>query len=421
MLWQNPKRNRSDIIAFQNRKLRRIIAHTYANVVHYRELFDQVGLTPNSIRSVEDLQLIPLTAKSDLRVRPLEEILSAGIKPHKLVRLKTSGSSGQPFTIRRTPLEEHLINMFRIRACRQFGVRISDRITYVREKWLGGRERGFLGRFRQAMGIYRDNLVDCFQSAHGILRELEKIQPDVVGGYPSALGYAAALARSYKFRIRPRLMITGGEVLSSVTRDRIEGAFSSRVFDAYGAHEFNLLAWQCPKESLYHVCDDNVIVEIIKSGRPAQQGETGEIVATALHSYAMPFIRYRTGDIATKGPTNCPCGQPFSTLLNIQGRTTDYLRLPEDRYVHPYEITNPLIDREGDWIFQHQVIQETINRVILRIVPMRPPHGKELERVMNLGKSKLGRGVMFEIELTNEFPVEPGKKFSPYICIAKEH
>ncbi|MGH7802523.1 MAG: phenylacetate--CoA ligase family protein [Thermodesulfobacteriota bacterium] len=417
-LWRHPLASRDDLILFQNRKLRHLVANAYANVTHYREIFDGAGLKPEDIQTVEDLHLIPLTSKDDLRMRPVEETLTKGVDPRKLVSLKTSGSSGKPFTILLSTLEEHLINMFRIRARGQIGVRISDRIACVHEEPLGGRKRGLPGHLRQAFGIYRDYFVNGLKPAEDIIRELERLKPDVLAGYPSSLGHAAVFLTGTSISgIRPRLVITGGEVLSSSVRDCIEKCFCAPVFDMYGAHEFNLLAWECPQGGAYHVCDDNVILEILSNGRPGAAGETGEVVATALHSYTMPFIRYRTGDIGTRGTECCQCGQPFSTLLHIKGRCVDYFRLPGNRYVHPYEITGPLIDHESSWIFQHQMVQESVDNVILKIATLREPKREELERLKNLGEQKLGPEVEFTIELVENFPMESGKKFNPYICL----
>jgi phenylacetate-CoA ligase len=136
-IWRHPQAGRSDIIAFQNRKLRSLISHAYANVTHYRELLVRSGVKPDDIQTVDDLQFISPTSKDDLRMRSLGETISSGADPSKLVSLMTSGSSGKPFTIRRSALEEHLINMFRLRALHQVGVRISDRIARVRETPLG--------------------------------------------------------------------------------------------------------------------------------------------------------------------------------------------------------------------------------------------------------------------------------------------
>lgn len=418
-MWRHPLPSRPELIVFQNQKLRRLVAHAYANVTHYRELFDDASIEPKDIQTVENLHLIPLTSKDDLRTRPLEETLGRGVDPSKLVALKTSGSSGKPFTIRRSPLEEHLINMFRIRARHRAGVRVSDRIARIREMPLGGRKRGLLGRFRQALGIYREYDINCFQPAEDINRELERLRPDVINAYPSSLGYVAASPTVIPLsRIQPRLIITGGELLSPVARNIIKQGFGAPLFDFYGAHEFNLLGWECPKGGVYHICDDNVILEVLREdGSPADIGETGEVVATGLHSYTMPFIRYRTGDIATKGDDSCRCGQPFSTLISIQGRTVDYFCLPGNRCVHPYEISGPLIERESEWISQHQMIQEAEDTVTLRIAPVRHPQPEELNRLKNLGDQKLGPQVKFTIELVESFPLQPGKKFNPYLSM----
>ncbi len=85
------------------------------------------------------------------------------------------------------------------------------------------------------------------------------------------------------------------------------------------------MAWECRHSGDLHTCDDGVLVEVLRDGRPAEPGERGEVVVTNLHAYAMPFIRYRIGDLATRGAP-CGCGAPFSTIGEITG--TDDRLLP---------------------------------------------------------------------------------------------
>jgi phenylacetate-CoA ligase len=221
--------------------------------------------------------------------------------------------------------------------------------------------------------------------------------------------------------VSPRLVLCGGEVLGAAARRMIEDAFSAPLFDFYGAHEFNLLAWQCPRGDGYHVCDDNVVVEIVDdSGRPVQVGEVGEVVATALHSYTMPFIRYRTGDLAVRGPEVCGCGAPFSTLRAIQGRAADYLKLPGGRRVHPYAITGHLAEREAAWVSQHQIVQTDVRHVRLNMRTARTPTPDDLERVRRLATGILGPDVRFDLALVDHFPPHPSGKFHPYLPLAEE-
>jgi phenylacetate-CoA ligase len=129
----------------------------------------------------------------------------------------------------------------------------------------------------------------------------------------------------------------------------------------------------------------------------------------------MPFVRYRTGDLAIRGPGVCGCGAPFSTLRAIQGRSVDYLRLPEGRSVHPYAITVHLAEREASWVLQHQVVQTDPRHVQLKIQPARAPTSEELERLRGLGAAILGPGVKFELALVERFPRHPSGKFQPYV------
>ncbi len=143
-------------------------------------------------------------------------------------------------------------------------------------------------------------------------------------------------------------------------------------------------------------------------------------MATALHSYTMPFVRYRTGDLAIRGTESCGCGQPFSTLRAIQGRAVDYLRLPGGRRVHPYAITVYLAEREAAWVSQHQVVQPDLSHVRLNIQPARTPTAQEIERVSKLGASILGADVQFELTLVDRFPPHPSGKFPPYVCLVRD-
>jgi len=400
---------RENLIAFQSRKLRRVIAHAYANVAYWRGLFDRAGLKPQDIREAEDLAAIPVATRQDLNSAGRAALLTQGLAPRGLVVHSTTGSSGRPFRFCRGEWEEHLLNQFRIRARRQQGVRWRDRVAIVRLTPVGGSR---LSRLRKALGIRLSHLVDCRQEPEAILTQLDRLRPDVIIGYPATLTHLAPLLDRGRWPgIRPRLMATGGETLIPAMRRRIEEAFGARVFDAYGAHEANLLAWECPQTGLYHVCDDNVIVEILRDGRPAAQGQRGLVVATALHAYAMPFLRLRMDDVATRGPTPCPCGQPFSTLRAIEGRMHDYFPLPDGRCPHPYDAVIDLAPSDADWIGQYQVIQERMDRIVFRVSPLRAPSAKDLERVRRAADKHFGPTVDFRIEIVDRIAFEPGGKF----------
>ena len=417
-MWRHAHADPETLRQFQLRKLRVLLAHCRTHVAAYREHWRSSKLEPADIGTVRHIEALPTIGKNDLRVRPVAETLVDGADARRLVRHTTSGSSGQPFDIYRAPREEHLLNLFRLRACAEAGLRTFDRIARFSQLPLDHAPRPWSGRIRQAIGIHREKQFDGLASAPELVEKLIRHRPDVICGYPSTLRHVAARMQDEPRRIRPRLILCGGEVLDAVARCMIESAFSAPLIDFYGAHEFNLLAWQCPNGNAYHVCDDNVLVEIVgEDGRAVRPGEIGEVVATALHSYTMPFVRYRTGDLAIRGTESCGCGQPFSALRAIQGRGVDYLRLPEGRRVHPYAITVHLAEREAAWVAQHQIVQTADGRIQLNIQPGGRPRSEDLERVRCTVRGILGSDAHFELALVEHFPPHPSGKFQPYMSL----
>ena len=162
--------------------------------------------------------------------------------------------------------------------------------------------------------------------------------------------------------------------------------------ETYGSHEFPLLGWECGQTGEFHTCDDGLILEVLHEGRPAEPGEQGEVVATNLHAYSMPFIRYRLGDVATRGDQSCACGQPFSTIRSIQGRMIDYFPLPDGRMIHPYQILSSFIGGGDSWIRQYQLLQERRDRIVLRVLPVHIPEPEFLARLEQSVRPLLGAG-----------------------------
>ena len=419
-LWRHPRPTRKQLVAFRNRKLRCLIRHAYENVRYYRDLFDRSRIKPGDVSTVSDLGSIPLTDKNDLRACATKDILTRGTDPARIMLLYTSGSTGRPFLVRRTQFEDVVVRMFYLRALRQFGLRISDRHALVTlGRAPGERRETFLTRLWKASHVYRRYPVQCLQPADEICHQLERVNPDAIIGYSSVLAHVAPLMGSRLSDQALRFIIAGGDALTAGRRRAIERGFGVRAFDMLGAHECSTVAWECPETGLYHICDDNVIVEILRDGRPAAEGESGEVVVTALHCYAMPFIRYRMGDIVVKGPETCPCGQPFSTLRSIGGRVRDYLLLPDGRRAHALEAIMPVITADVSWLDQYQLTQEAEDRFVLRIAPLGSPLPEELEAMRKIVAERLGRGATLSIELVDHIAFEPSGKFKECRCLVR--
>jgi phenylacetate-CoA ligase len=414
-VYGHARGTRRRLAAFQDARLRRLVRHAYANVPYYRDLFDQAGLDPRRIRGVADLGLVPVSSKSELRAQPPARMLASGLNPGRLLTARTSGSSGEPFSIRRTWLESALQYLLRLRASGQFGVGFRDRVaavglTLARDP----SDRKIVGRLLGALGIKQRTLINGLDAPDVVAAQLREARPDAIVGMPGMLCRVADhLIRRGERDLRPRAIVVGGEVMTRRMRERMEEAFGAPVFETYGSHEFPLLAWQCPTTGALHVCEDGVVLEVLRDGKPVAQGEQGEVVATNLHAYAMPFIRYRLGDVVTHGEDSCACGQPFATIRAVQGRMIDYFPLPDGRIVHPYEILALMIRGDDAWMAQYQLLQERLDRIVLRVVPTEAPGADRLARIERAVRPLLGHDVGFEVLVVDDLPLEQTGKFRP--------
>lgn len=416
MAWRARRHRRAarqDLVAFQEARLRRLVAHAYENVPYYRALFDRHGLDPRHIRTVADLGRIPVTSKRDLQEARPTDVVARGLDAGRLLVHMTSGSSGEPVTIRRAWLEERHATAFRLRAFHDFGVRPWDRwvnISVVRSH--DPRDWDLLQRVIRALGLYRKTALDCRRPIPELVARLDALRPDVITGFPGVLARIGhAIARERPRALRPRLVITGGEVLTPLLRRQIAESFQASVRELYATHELGVVAWQCRQGTILHVADDSVIVEVLKDGRPVKPGEAGEVVVTRLFAFAMPFIRYRLGDVVTRGDITCPCGAPFSTIRTVQGRMLDYFPLAGGRLLHPYELLSIVLEAAGRWIGQYQLTQERPDRVVFRVAPLSTPSPAEVAALEQAARACLGPGIDFQVLLVADISPETNGKF----------
>ena len=411
---RHPRASRAEVKAFQDAHLRRLVLHAYENVPYYRELFDRNRLHPRHIRGTADLDLIPISSKQAMRERPAHQLLDRTVDQGRLLTVCTSGSTGEPFTIRRTWLEQAFNVLYWQRCQRSFGLRLHERIMNVGRGRSGDpKDTKLVGRLIRAAGIHPTLSIDgIVQPPEEVVRGLETFRPHLLGALPSILCLTADyLLAQGRQDIRPRILTVGGEVLTPLMRRRLTQAFGVEPVQTYASHEFPFMGWECGVSGELHTCDDGVILEVVRDGRPAAAGEEGEVVVTNLHAYAMPFIRYRLADLVTRGSDQCACGQPFSTIRAIQGRMNDYFSLPDGRRLHPYRILERLLPEGDVWIRQYQLLQDRADRIVMQVVPSRPVTPELQERLARSISPLLGAGVEFQLRIVEAIPLERSGKY----------
>ncbi|MFH1681293.1 MAG: hypothetical protein ABIH26_11715 [Candidatus Eisenbacteria bacterium] len=379
--------------ALQWKRLRRILRHAYDRSPHYREKLDRSGVRPEEVRTPEDLARIPLLRREDLRAP--EKILA---RDFSLDRLPSSFSSGSTAVGTRTYFDpdawllgRYLIKLRARLAC---GVRPWDRIALF--QWIPAAEtplRRHLLRQR-SFGIDR--------SFDDVLPEVRRYAPTVLYGFP---GYLRRLGEAAKGRIRPRLVFTSGEILDRETRRSIEEAFGAATYDIYGCTEMKEIAWECPERGSYHINADWLYVEILPEA--AEDAPARSIVVTSLYNYAMPLIRYLVGDAGRLIDGVCGCGRTLPLMAPEIGRAVDYVRLPGGGEVSPYTVMTPVEALPG--VGQFEVLQESIDRVVVRIVPS-PSYGEGTRREILESLNSILPGIRVDVEIVDRIePQRSGK------------
>lgn len=403
------------VAAYQAGRLRSVVRHAARSVPYYARLFAEAGLDAGQVQSPTDLLAVPVSKRREMQALPPTDLVAAGLDPDRLLGHLSSGSTGEPFTTRRTVFEDNLLLAFRVRVFQALGLRLRDRRLAV--MWMEHEtpRREVWERF----GILRRLLVSCMLPADEILEEMRELDFDVLSGLPGTLGEVAdLLTPEDRLAMRPRLVLTAAETSTPALRRRLAETFAAPLYDLYGTNEFNVAAWQCPETGLYHVSDPTVVLEVVdERGTPVPPGEEGEVVGTNLHAFASPFVRYRLDDVAVRGPSPCPCGAPWSTLERILGRVPQRFRLRDGRTIHPYNLQQAFMPG-APWLQGFQIIQERLDLVRLRLRPLRhrTPTAEDLERAARGVADFLGDGVEVTTEVVDELPRGGRGKSLHYVC-----
>jgi phenylacetate-CoA ligase len=414
LLLRGPDGSREALDRFRDLQLRRLVAHARDRVPHYRQRFERDGVNPEDVRSVADIARLSMVDRATMQALPPSEAVASGYDVQRLIMHRTSGSSGRPLEIRRTWAEERTYSLLRYRALRRVGLRVGDRrVMVVQVRRRHPRNRDWAQGLVRRAGLLRRTEVDALQPVEDIFTELVRLRPDVLTGYPGVLlRLASLLDQADRPRIRPRLLITGAEVLTPHARQRIALAFGAIVRETYASYEAPAIGWECAATGNFHVAEEGVILEVVTAdGRPARPGEAGEVVVTPLHSFAMPFIRYRLGDIVTQGEPECPCGTWRATIRTIEGRMMDYFPLANGRTVHPLTLSSAAVDAGRAWLGQYQLTQERPDHLVFRVVPRVPPSLEDLSRLEAAILDGTGPGITLAVQLVPEIPLEASGKF----------
>ena len=321
---------REELEKLQLERLQKTVRHCM-NAEFYRQKFAELGITPDDIKSLDDVRRLPFTTKEDLRENYPFGL--ACVPMRECTRLhSSSGTTGNPTVVLHSQKDLDEWATAVARCLWMVGSRPED----VFQNSAG------YGMFTAGLGFQygaeRVGMLTVPAAAGNTTRQIKFIKDfgtTVLHAIPS---YASRIYEVMKEEgvdprrdTKLRVLCIGAEPHSEEQRRRIEQDLGVKAYNSYGISEMMGpgVAFECQEQNGLHIWEDYFIVEIIDpvTLEPVPEGELGELVITTINREAMPLLRYRTRDLTRLLPGTCPCGRTHRRLARLQGRSDDMIIL----------------------------------------------------------------------------------------------
>ena len=321
---------RPEIEKLQLERLQKTVRHCM-NSPFYKKRFEENGLTPEDIQSLDDLRKIPFTTKQDLRDTYPFGIASVSLD--KAVRLhSSSGTTGNPTVIIHTQKDLDEWANAVARCLHMVGLRPSD--VFQNSSGYGM----FTGGLGFQYGAERLGMMTVPAAAGNTKRQLKFITDFGTTALHAIPSYVTRIYEVMqemgldpKRDTKLKTLIIGAEPHSEEQRRRIEEMMGVKAYNSFGMSEMcgPGVAFECQEQNGLHIWEDYYIVEIIDPDtlEPVPEGEVGELVLTTINREGMPLLRYRTRDLTRVLPGECPCGRHHKRLDRMKGRSDDMIIL----------------------------------------------------------------------------------------------
>jgi phenylacetate-CoA ligase len=401
----------------QGEALARLLRHAVARVPYFRERRDLIGnVDSRSARAA--LARLPIMNRADIQ-NDLDRFVAEGAGP--LRNDATGGSTGTPMVFkidRETQIAREASLMW---ADHLAGWEYGDRIAML---WGSDRDVFRATRaVRAALRWWIDNRrwYNAFDMGEKNMarfhRSLKSYRPHIIVAYAGSLFLYARYLRDRG--LTPpyplRSMVSSAEMLLPGMREVVESVFRRPVFDRYGNREAGAIAAECPVHEGLHLNEAQFILEV---DSPDPVREPGPLLITYLCNYAMPFIRYNTGDIGRLLPdAPCACGRPSRRFAPVMGRQGDTIRTGAGKLIHGEYFTHLLYGARA--VKNFQFVQETERRYRLLVVSEPKFFQARQEGWRREIEEAVGAGAIVYVQRVDEIPPLPSGKHK--FTISKVH
>lgn len=399
-----------EIKYYQNNKLSRMITHCYQNVPYYSKMMKTLKLTPDDIRSTDDLHKLPILSKKDVR-RHATELKNANAS--KLTSGFTSGTSGSPLQLYYDNNIKLIKNVVDWRQKRAAGINLGDKLALFWGRILVPAETAKPPFWRTNYVVNHDFYSSYHLTTKNIecyLKQLRNSKLVAIEGYPSTIFILARSLIKKGETLPLRAAFTSSETIFPHQREAIEQAFECRVFDFYGLAERTVFATECERHEGNHFNDDFGITEILdKENNPLPQGETGRLVTTGLHNFGMPLLRYETNDVTGFLEKECSCGRSFPLMKGVMSRAEDVITTKDGRYLSFASLTLPF--KQMKHIIEAQLIQENIGHIRIKLVKELGYSDADSQFLIEEFKKRIGSDTRIDIEFEDKIPRTKSGKY----------
>lgn len=351
MIWNREYETmpRERLQELQLQRLQWTVKWVYDKVPFYKGRFDELGISPKDIRTLQDVTRLPFTDKEDLRVNYPYGLFAVDI--NRVVRVhSSSGTTGKPIVVGYTKGDLNTWTELTARIVAAGGVTSQDiaQISFGYGLFTGG--------FGLHQGLERVGAAVVPVSSGNTQRQVMIMEDFGTTALICTPSYALCIAEVAAdmgvdvSRLALRVGLFGGEPWSELMRQEIEKRLKISATDNYGLTEVMGpgVSGECENKNGLHIAEDHFLAEIIdpQSGEPLGEGEEGELVFTSLTKEAFPVIRYRTRDLSSLNFEPCACGRTNARMAKVHARTDDMLII-RGVNVFPSQIESILMDIEG--------------------------------------------------------------------------
>ena len=357
---------------FQTRKIREVVHYVYSHSKFYQRLFKREGLKPSQIKSLKDLEKIPLTTKDDLRKKNFDFVCA----PHKewADLFTTGGTTGLPVYLPQTKNDLSRTAWAEERTLRIAGIKKEDLVQFnmpMSTAMWGAGLSYWMGYQLIGAGVLRSGPGFAEQQ----IQNMERLKATVIHSQSSFLIRLGLMAKEKGVmkRLKIRLLLAGLENILNEDFSRnelgkkLEEVWKGcRVCAVYGNSESASPVNECQAESGYHLTSEFCYLEIVdsKTGKVLPPGEKGMMVITPFNLEGLPLLRYALGDVSFIIEGRCKCGRTAPRLGPILGRTDDMMKIKgvivypsgiEDIILSVKEVSSYYIEVDKDKNFMDQV------------------------------------------------------------------